>query len=102
MHNYDVKWSNLKFPWEREGEHEFRSYVHFLLSCYFFALSFPFFLTDQNGVLTGKTWSLSSQMTTLQFVACAWLATLVLTTIRIRLVVAGFHGESPEQLPIDD
>ena len=61
-----------------------------------------FFLTDQNGVLTGKTWSLSSQMTTLQFVACAWLATFVLTTIRIRLVVAGFHGESPEQLPIDD
>ena len=40
--------------------------LHTLSSLFFLSLSLPFFLTNQTGVLTGKTWSLSGQMTTLQ------------------------------------
>lgn len=50
---------------------KFKSYIHFLL--FSFSLSSFFFLTNQTGVLTGKTWSLSGQMTTLQSKAFAGL-----------------------------
>ena len=51
---------------------KFKSYIHFLLFSFSLSL-FLFFLTNQTGVLTGKTWSLSGQMTTLQSKAFAGL-----------------------------